>query len=229
MQVAGSPHGKEQPLATFSSGKEPNGRDVWDVPRPRYSGSCSCSPPYGSRLSPAHCCIVQGTAVWGGRGGEGDGDGGATVAARIPGYLSTLGTWAGRWQGSRQVARTPPFLKRGWVCLALVLVLWPRSARAFLCSSALAICGPAGSPGLLGEPVGPPNRTKQPVNISVRGARIPLPGPVSCFKSHVRYLLHDFYFASSVSRRIMSAREETPRVAHVRYIRPVNAVKMTVS
>lgn len=73
MQVTGSPHGRKQPLATFSSGKEPNGRDVWDVPRPRYSGSCSCSPPYGSRLSPAHCCIVQGTAVWGGEGGEGGG------------------------------------------------------------------------------------------------------------------------------------------------------------
>lgn len=69
MQITGSPHGRKQPLATFSSGKEPNGRDVWEVPRPRYSGSCSCSPPYGSRLSPVQCCIVQGTAVWGGEGG----------------------------------------------------------------------------------------------------------------------------------------------------------------
>lgn len=91
MQVTGSPHGREQPLATFSPGKEPNGRDVWDVPRPRYSGSCSCSPPYGSRLSPAHCCIVQGTAVWGGEGGRG----GYTLLycggqdTRVPEYLST--------------------------------------------------------------------------------------------------------------------------------------------
>lgn len=173
MQITGYPHVRKQPLATFSSGKKPNGRDVWEVPRPRYTGSCSCNPPYGSRLSPAQCCIVQGTAVWGGEGG--------TVVARVFRVPEYLGTWLCRWQGSRAGgARTTPSPKRGWVARARAraLVQGRPCFPVLQCSCHLR---PAGPSGLLGQPVGPPNRTKQPVNISVGGLGSPLlvPSPVS--------------------------------------------------
>ena len=47
------------------------------------------------------------------------------------------------------------------------------------------------------------------------GPRILLPGPVSCFKSHLRYLLHAFFFwlariASYQNTRVCSIEESPP-------------------
>lgn len=61
-----------------------------------------------------------------------------------------------------------------------MLFLWPPIASHCLpYSSASYHLRPAGSAGLPGQPLGPPNRTKEPVNISVMGgswgARITLP------------------------------------------------------
>lgn len=124
----------------------------------------------------------------------------------LPEYLSTWGPGRAGGRAAGQVARElPPSLKGGG-SLALVLVPFPQErpcSPVLQCSYHLR---PAGSAGLPGQPLGPPNRTKQPVNISVRGGSDPpflVPSPVSS-RTYGICCTRLFLFALPVSYRIMS-------------------------
>lgn len=163
------------------------------------------------RLSNVASCKVR-------RSGEAKGGvGGSIVAARVarvPEYLGKPGRAGGRAAG--QVARElPPSLKGGG-SLALVLVLWPRSARAFLCSPSWCSCHlrPAGSPGLLDQPSGPPNRTKQPVNISLRGGSDPLSWSRLLFQvAHTVSAARSFFCLVRIASYHVCSRGNTPNIA----------------